>query len=131
MQDVHIGKTARELIEVHNARGAPGDRIEEWKASKGKLIAMIEAMPDAEAAESPETKPEDEPAPETIGQMVKRLVAETDLDYGAIVKEVRSAHPEARTTRRSVASVACMLRKTGVEVPKRHGRMAANEGGET
>jgi hypothetical protein len=42
---------------------------------------------------------------------VKRLLRETDLAYAAIVEAVVALHPDAKTTTRSVASVASDMRK--------------------
>lgn len=57
----------------------------------------------------------------TVGALVEALVA-TELAYDEIVRMVRARFPDARTTARSVASVASVLRKRGVAVQMR--RMA-------
>ncbi|AUJ64201.1 hypothetical protein B9057_07745 [Aestuarium zhoushanense] len=76
----------------------------------------------ADAAETaaPEAteKTEDQLRP-TVGATVRRLLTETDLGYPEIVDKVLEEHPDARTTARSVASVASTLRKKGVDVPMR------------
>ncbi len=54
----------------------------------------------------------------TVGALVEALVA-TELAYDEIVRMVRERFPVARTTARSVASVASVLRKRGVAVPLR------------
>ncbi len=59
--------------------------------------------------------------PQTVGALVKVLLA-TGMDYGGIVEAVRARFPDARTTRRSVASVARRLRRAGVAVPMRRAR---------
>ena len=41
------------------------------------------------------------------------------MDYTAIVDRVMAEFSNAKTTARSVASVAAVLRKKGVDVPKR------------
>lgn len=46
-------------------------------------------------------------------------LTQTDLGYAEIVDKVLEEHPDARTTARSVASVASALRKKGVDVPMR------------
>ena len=66
------------------------------------------------AAENTEDRPR-----LTVGATVKRLLTETDLGYAEIVDKVLEEHPDARTTARSVASVASILRKKGVDVPMR------------
>ncbi|MCA3436495.1 MAG: hypothetical protein INF48_04140 [Rhodobacter sp.] len=47
------------------------------------------------------------------------LLADPDLSYGAIVERVMAAHPGARTTARSVASTASVMRRKGETVPMR------------
>lgn len=73
---------------------------------KAELVA-----PDAES--SPE-KPR-----RTIGRLVEELLMDEALDYTAIVDQVMAEFSNAKTTARSVASVAAVLRKKGVDVPKR------------
>lgn len=53
-----------------------------------------------------------------IGAMCAELLR-TDLPYGEIVARVRARYPAARTTARSLASVAMDLRAAGVHVPAR------------
>ena len=93
-------------------------------------------MPEAEATEDetaahhepdgvpgPEAEPDDvvrSPKP-TISALVKRLLMDETLDYAAIVGLVHEQFPDARTTARSVASVAAVMRKKGVDVPLRKG----------
>jgi hypothetical protein len=76
-------------------------------------------------------KPQDEPkvpaanadAPKKdrggIGRLVNELLTETDDDYATIVAKVVEKFPEAKTTARSVASVAADLRRDGVDVKTR------------
>ena len=54
-----------------------------------------------------------------IGQMAQKLLVETDQGYAEIVAAIQAKHPDAKTTARSIASIACNLRKKGVEVPMR------------
>ena len=42
-----------------------------------------------------------------------------NLGYAAIVDQVVAEFPDAKTTTRSVASVAAVMRKKGVDVPVR------------
>lgn len=53
-----------------------------------------------------------------IGALVIELLV-TDMPYEDIVERVRSTYPDARTTARSIASVAMDLRRDGVDVPSR------------
>lgn len=55
----------------------------------------------------------------TIGSLVQELLMDAALDYTAIVDRVVAEFPEAKTSVRSVASVAAVLRKKGVQVPLR------------
>jgi hypothetical protein len=54
--------------------------------------------------------------------MVKDLLADPGASYEAIVDRVMAAHPGARTTARSVASTASVMRRRGVAVPLRRGQ---------
>ena len=68
----------------------------------------------------------DEPIPATvqksprgaIGALVIELLV-TEMPYEDIVKQVRETYPDAKTTARSIASVAMDLRRDGVNVPSR------------
>lgn len=55
----------------------------------------------------------------TIGSLVQELLMDGALDYLAIVDRVVAKFPDAKTSVRSVASVAAVLRKKGVDVPLR------------
>lgn len=50
---------------------------------------------------------------------IARLLVDQSLNYGEIAKRVQNALPGARTSSRSVASVASRLRKEGYKVPDR------------
>jgi hypothetical protein len=95
-------------------------------------------MPEAEATENTEPTAGDAPerketvdekiaaatvhGPEprrTIGSLVQELLMDPDLGYLAIVDRVVAEFPDAKTSVRSVASVAAVLRKKGVDVPIR------------
>ncbi|WP_299955403.1 hypothetical protein [uncultured Roseobacter sp.] len=103
-------------------------------------------MPDEEGPENSEpTAPEadDKPAREqtadekiavakvhgpeprrTIGSLVQELLMDPELGYVTIVDRVVADFPDAKTSLRSVASVAAVLRKKGVDVPMRRGQRA-------
>lgn len=53
-----------------------------------------------------------------IGALVIKLLV-TDMPYEDIVKQVKETYPDAKTTARSIASVAMDLRRDGVPVPSR------------
>lgn len=50
---------------------------------------------------------------------IARMLVDQSLNYGEIAKRVRQALPGARTSNRSVASVASQLRRDGYRVPDR------------
>lgn len=54
-----------------------------------------------------------------ISAEVRRLLEETDMPYCDIVDAVKALYPDARTTARSVASVASDMRKAGRAVSQR------------
>lgn len=107
----------------------------------GVLGGCAADTPEAEATENPkpsapdaDVAPEHEPTvdekiaaatvhgPEprrTIGSLVQELLMDPDLGYLAIVDRVVAQFPDAKTSVRSVASVAAVLRKKGVDVPMR------------
>jgi hypothetical protein len=53
--------------------------------------------------------------------MVEQLLMEPGLNYVEIASRVRAQFPHARTTNRSVASVAKAMRAKGVDVARRRG----------
>lgn len=56
---------------------------------------------------------------QTIGSFVQELLMNPNVGYLAIVDRVVAKFPDAKTSVRSVASVAAGLRKKGVDVPTR------------
>lgn len=54
-----------------------------------------------------------------LSRMVEHLVRDTNMSYADIVAKVREEFPTANTSTKSVASVACVMRKKGVNVPLR------------
>lgn len=54
-----------------------------------------------------------------LSRMVEDLVKTTTLNYKDIVAKVKAEFPEAKTSTKSVASVACVMRKKGIHVPLR------------
>lgn len=55
----------------------------------------------------------------TIGELILDLLKTTDLSNQEIVDKVKSQFPEAKTTTKSVASVASVARKYGQTIAKR------------
>lgn len=125
MDDLNL-KTADELVRLHNAMCAEEDRIDgPWKKSKRTLIECIRALGNqatddqaAEAAEGTGGRPK-----ETIGAYVEAMLA-TEATYADIARTARERFEGARTTTRSVASVASALRRRGVLVTFRKKRLA-------
>ena len=54
-----------------------------------------------------------------LSRMVERLVRDTNMSYIDIVAAVKEEYPDANTSTKSVASVACVMRKKGTPVPLR------------
>jgi hypothetical protein len=60
-------------------------------------------------------------SPRSIGEMVERLLMDPSLNYVEIASRARAQFAHARTTNRSVASVAKAMRARGVDVARRRG----------
>lgn len=72
----------------------------------------------AEATTDEHVEPVEHPG--SIGQMIADLLVDPEAyGYQEIVDIVRGQFPQAKTSRRSVASVAAALRRKAVEVPMR------------
>lgn len=67
-----------------------------------------------EATEAPAAIPRG-----AIGAMSIELLSTTDLPYDEVVARIKAVYPTAKTTARSLASVAMDLRRDGVDVPSR------------
>jgi hypothetical protein len=141
--------TTEKLARLNELRQANGKSpLKAWKSSGEKLDAAILAETPAETpavepeaqvqqpaeqppaatdgpteqtGEQPEQPSSDEPKSErgAIGRLVISLLVDTDDDYATIVGKVREAHPDAKTTARSIASIAADLRRDGVDVKSR------------
>ena len=74
--------------------------------------------PDTGAENPAENVPRAKSPRGAIGVMVMDLL-QTDMPYKDIVKQVRETYWDAKTTERSVASIAMDLRRDGVNVPAR------------
>mgnify|MGYP005848185511 CR=1 FL=1 len=93
---------------------APEAAEEETATDERTWTSAADGTPGPEAEQPVEPKP-------TISALVKRLLMDETLDYASIVEQVVAEFPDARTTARSVASVAAVMRKKGVDVPLRKG----------
>lgn len=79
-----------------------------------------EAAEDAEQASHEAEEAAETGRPKlTISRLTEKLLMDETLGYAAIVEQVVAEFPNAKTTTRSVASVAAVLRKRGARVPKR------------
>lgn len=107
--------------------GVLGDRAADVpEAEATENVEM--AAPDADDASGREQTVDEKiaaakvhgPEPKrTIGSLVQELLMDPGLGYLAIVDRVVAEFPDAKTSVRSVASVAAGLRKKGVDVPIR------------
>lgn len=137
--------TSELLHQLNNLRLAEGKpALTSWKQSRSKLEAQIEFLKSVTEEPEPEAE-DDEPelcghmgvetskpwpgkAPRgAIGALAMDLLAGTDKPYKEIVQIILRTYPSARTTPRSLASVAMELRKSGVEVPLRRKTSASND----
>jgi len=101
----------------------PEAPAEEPEAQAEEPEAQAEE-PEAQA-EEPEA-PAEKPERGAIGRLCMELL-ETDMSYADIVACVRGRYPAARTTARSLASVALDMRKAGVAVPGRRPQASPSE----
>lgn len=91
--------------------------------------ADFEEVAEKTAAVEPKAKAPKKPKDEERGKisaLVRKVLLETDLPYDKIVERVLKAHPNARTTARSVASVASDLRRSGQSVAMRRVEASAS-----
>lgn len=102
-----------------------GPAVPEVGQSEDQVDQTDPTMPMGENGNSlvdpiePEQKPEGEKIPRgAINAMCVELL-QTDMPYEAIVEAIRAKYPAAKTTARSLASVAMDLRRDGVDVPSR------------
>ena len=131
MRDDLNEMTAAALVELHDSLCPERDRIgRPWKKGKAALIERVRPLLEhdelsersslAEAMAVATERADD--APETVGRLVERLLLadEGGWSYADVVDEVRRRFPQARTTCRSVASVAADMRRHGTAVRRRH-----------
>jgi hypothetical protein len=77
--------------------------------------------PNARVEDTPAAEERTVEAPRSIGEMVQRLLMDPSLNYVEIASRARAQFAHARTTNRSVASVAKAMRARGVDVARRRG----------
>lgn len=89
----------------------------------GPEDAPAEPEPEAPTEVAEEPKRQNRASGGTVGKTIEALLMDASLSYDEVVNRVLVEHPDAHTSRRSVASVAAGLRKAGVDVPmRRRGR---------
>ncbi|QXN72387.1 hypothetical protein RCSIMONEHASTD_58 [Rhodobacter phage RcSimone-Hastad] len=93
--------------------------VETQSTEQSSDLSDVEGRTD----ETEETKTEEKEAPliprGAIGAMSIELLTGSDEPYADIVAKIVAKYPTAKTTARSLASVAMDLRRDGVEVPSR------------
>ncbi len=102
--------------------------LKSWKKSKDTLLLAIDELKATIEAANP-ARPVEEPVIQksprgAIGQKVMELLEKTSKSYSEIVDEVRGLYPDAKTTARSIASVAADMRRSGVNIPDRRHKPA-------
>ena len=128
-----VKERINELLEAARKADAAGperaDLVEQARrlCREHKIGMGAFDWPDAETADT-NARVEDIPAteepteaPRSIGDMVERLLMDPGLNYVEIASRVRAQFAHARTTNRSVASVAKAMRARGVAVARRRG----------
>lgn len=136
------------LAQLNALRVANGmTELKSWKNGQAKLLEAIAKLTPADSEVAPKTVetevqqtevPQVEQTEETVGDKSAHVTAETaeraprgaignlvmellqtEMPYEDIVRQVRGAYPSARTTARSIASVAMDLRAAGLTIPSR------------
>lgn len=93
------------------------------RAPPDPLAMDEEKSVDQKIREAKVTVPEGAMPKQTIGGLVRELLVDDAApSYDLIVEAVLRKFPDAKTTRRSIASSACTLRRMGVSVPMRSKR---------
>ena len=122
---------------AEDPHAASNELIANAIANDPELAAMAKAdepaasdLSDVEGRteEAPEDAPAEPLIPRgAIGAMSIELLTASDEPYESIVGKIVARYPTAKTTARSLASVAMDLRRDGVEVPSRRKPAKAKE----
>ena len=128
------------LAELNALRVAKGmTELKSWKNGQAKLLEAIAKLTPVDNEVTHETEvPQVEQTEETVSNEVAHVTTETvekaprgaignlvmdllqtEMPYEDIVKQVRETYPSAKTTARSIASVAMDLRAAGLTIPSR------------
>jgi hypothetical protein len=117
-----VAEAVATLVEAV-AEAAPVEAVEEPALTVAELEVEAVEEPVLTVAEPMGFVPK--PAIGAIGKMVEELLADASYNYLQIVERVVAAFPTAKTTQRSIASVAADMRRRGLEVPMRNGKRMA------
>lgn len=132
-------KSGREKLEKAIAELQPSEETKNWITDDEPVDVTDPSMPmgeDGNTLVDPAEETSEEPSlEETSDEQVEPVVVEkaprgaigalvmellvTDMPYVDIVAQVKSTYPSAKTTARSIASVAMDLREAGIAVPSR------------
>lgn len=121
-------------INIHNIMEPKTDAPRGWASQEAKdrqqarktaeWIAYVQNLERKKAnrnpfVDPPKYKREQQRVFNSIGALVEYYLRNTSHSYSEIVEEAKAQFPGANTSNKSVASVACNLRKKGVSIPKR------------
>ena len=134
-------KSSREKLEAAIAAETPSQSVDEPQTmpmgeNGNELVDPIDEQPAAsdlsdvggQTDETAEDAPVEPLIPRgAIGAMSIELLTASDEPYEAIVGKIVARYPTAKTTARSLASVAMDLRRDGVDVPSRRKPAKAKE----
>lgn len=137
-------KSSREKLEAAIEAETPADKTDPSMPMGENGNELVDELPKDEPqtdqAEQPSDLSDVEGRTETaeepliprgaIGAMSIELLTGSDEPYADIVAKIVAKYPTAKTTARSLASVAMDLRKDGVDVPSRR-KPAKAKAGET
>lgn len=94
------------------------DPLDEQAHAIADMPFQIAADP-IDAVEAPKAAAGKSPDRGRITAMIRDRLEHGSDPYAVIADDVRKAFPDARTTARSIASIAADLRKAGRDIPKR------------
>ena len=113
--------TNAQLVEEFNKLG-PAKKLKQWKGKKADLIAKITAGKKQANGGRKITKTTKDGKRITVKEVAARFLVDDKYSYEQVVEEVKKEIPDCNVTVRSLASVACYLRRDGIEIPHRTAR---------
>ncbi|MEM0961690.1 MAG: hypothetical protein AAGK21_03990 [Bacteroidota bacterium] len=122
----YAGMTRRQLAAAYNEMAGTDLRADSYaKRTWVEMLESMEAGPEtptaeaaAEAEEAPNPEEADEPAP-TVRSVVLGLAADATLTNRQLAEMAADRLPGSAPTPKSVASILCLARGAGVDVPQR------------